>query len=109
MTGTVREYITDSEKTYLIRDAIEEGEFYGMQTFDQALLQLYKDRQITLDDAMAMAANAHDFKIKVQAARSGSEHRGRERYLLVRRPMRSLSASQRVVRPSRAVVWPHPA
>jgi len=66
MTGTIREYITDSEKTYMIRDAIGEGEFYGMQTFDQALLELYQDRQITLDDAMAMAANAHDFKIKVR-------------------------------------------
>jgi twitching motility protein PilT len=79
MTGTIREYVTDSEKTYMIRDAIEEGEYYGMQTFDQALLKLYQDRQITLDDAMAMAANAHDFKIKVrqlgvdpsQAAESG--------------------------------------
>jgi twitching motility protein PilT len=66
MTGTIREYITDPEKTYLIRDAMEEGEYYGMQTFDQALLSLYQDRQITLDDAMAMAHNAHDFKIKVR-------------------------------------------
>jgi twitching motility protein PilT len=66
MTGTTREYITDPDKTYLIRDAIEEGEFYGMQTFDQALLALYQERKITLDDAMAMAANAHDFKIKVR-------------------------------------------
>jgi len=65
-TGTIREYITDSEKTYLIRDAMEEGEYYGMQTFDQALLKLYQNRQITLDDAMAMAHNAHDFKIKVR-------------------------------------------
>ena len=66
MTGTIREYITDPDKTYLIRDAMEEGEYYGMQTFDQALLKLYLDRQITLDDAMAMAHNAHDFKIKVR-------------------------------------------
>ncbi|MDP2181549.1 MAG: PilT/PilU family type 4a pilus ATPase [Actinomycetota bacterium] len=66
MTGTIREYVTDSEKTYLIRDAMEEGEYYGMQTFDQSLLSLYQDRQITLDDATAMAANAHDFKIKVR-------------------------------------------
>ncbi|MDH4139711.1 MAG: PilT/PilU family type 4a pilus ATPase [Coriobacteriia bacterium] len=66
MTGTIREYVTDSEKTYLIRDAMEEGEYYGMQTFDQSLLKLYQDRQITLDDAMAMAHNAHDFKIKIR-------------------------------------------
>ena len=79
MTGTIREYVIDPEKTYMIRDAMEEGEYYGMQTFDQSLLSLYQDQRITLDDAMAMAHNAHDFKIKVrqlgvnpqQAAESG--------------------------------------
>ena len=79
MTGTVREYISDPDKTYLIRDAMEEGEYYGMQTFDQSLLDLYRNQKITLDDAIAMAHNAHDFKIKIrqlgidpsQAAQSG--------------------------------------
>ena len=79
MTGTIREYITDPDKTYLIRDAMEEGEYYGMQTFDQSLLGLYREQAITLEDAIAMAANAHDFKIKIrqlgvdpqQAAESG--------------------------------------
>ena len=66
MTGTIREYIMDSEKTYMIRDAMEEGEYYGMQTFDQSLINLYADGRITLDDATAMAANAHDFKIKIR-------------------------------------------
>jgi twitching motility protein PilT len=66
MTGTIREYVMDSEKTYMIRDAMEEGEYYGMQTFDQSLLKLYADGRITMDDATAMAANAHDFKIKVR-------------------------------------------
>jgi len=65
-TGTIREYITDSEQTYKIRDAMEEGEYYGMQTFDQSLLSLYQQGRITLDDAMSMAYNAHDFKIKVR-------------------------------------------
>ena len=66
MTGTIREYIIDPEKTYMIRDAMEEGAYYGMQTFDQSLLRLYQDRKITLDDAVAMAHNAHDFKIKIR-------------------------------------------
>lgn len=66
VTGTIREYITDPDKTYMIRDAMEEGDYYGMQTFDQSLLALYTERKITLDDAMAMAHNAHDFKIKVR-------------------------------------------
>jgi twitching motility protein PilT len=66
MTGTIREYINDPEKTYLIRDAMEEGEYYGMQTFDQSLLIMYQEGKITLDDAIAMSQNAHDFKIKVR-------------------------------------------
>jgi twitching motility protein PilT len=66
MTGTIREYIIDPDKTYLIRDAMEDGEYYGMQTFDKSLLALYQQGKITLDDATAMAANAHDFKIKVR-------------------------------------------
>jgi len=63
----------------MIRDAMEEGEYYGMQTFDQSLLRLYSQGRITLEDAVAMAQNAHDFRIKVrqlgvtaeQAAQSG--------------------------------------
>jgi twitching motility protein PilT len=66
MTGSIREYITDADKTYLIRDAIEAGDYDGMVTFDQSLLRLYQDSKITIDDAMAMAHNAHDFKIKVR-------------------------------------------
>jgi len=66
MTGTIREYINDPDKTYLIRDAMEEGQYYGMQTFDQSLLGLYQDRKITLDDAISMAHNGHDFKIKIR-------------------------------------------
>ena len=66
MTGTIREYINDPDKTYLIRDAMEEGEYYGMITFDQSLVRLYQDRLVTLDDAIAMAHNAHDFKIKIR-------------------------------------------
>jgi twitching motility protein PilT len=66
MTGSIREYITDADKTYLIRDAIEAGQYDGMVTFDQSLLRLYQNGKITLDDAIAMAHNAHDFKIKVR-------------------------------------------
>jgi twitching motility protein PilT len=66
MTGSIREYINDSDKTYLIRDAIEAGEYDGMVTFDQSLLRLYQNSKITLDDAVSMAHNAHDFKIKVR-------------------------------------------
>ncbi|MCL2503749.1 MAG: PilT/PilU family type 4a pilus ATPase [Coriobacteriia bacterium] len=66
MTGTIREYINDAEKTHMLRDAMEEGEYYGMVTFDKSLLGLYQDNLITLDDAIAMSHNAHDFRLKVK-------------------------------------------
>ena len=49
-----------------MHDAITEGDYYGMQTFDQALLRLYEDGMITLSDAAAVADNPHDFKLLVQ-------------------------------------------
>jgi twitching motility protein PilT len=74
MTGTIREYILDPDQTFKVRDAMEEGEYYGMQTFDKSLLSLYQQGRITLEDATAMAANPHDFKIKLrQLGVTGSE------------------------------------
>ena len=66
MTGTIREYILDPDQTYKIRDAMNEGQYYGMQTFDQSLIALYQAGRITLESALATAANAHDFRIKLR-------------------------------------------
>ena len=66
MTGTVREYLLDAEQTYRIRDAIGEGDYYGMQTFDQSLIALYQAGKITIEDAIATSANGHDFRIKLR-------------------------------------------
>jgi twitching motility protein PilT len=66
MTGTVREYILDPEQTFKIRDAIGEGQYYGMQTFDQSLLALFQADRITMENAIANSANAHDFRIKLR-------------------------------------------
>ena len=51
-----------------IMDIIEEGEYYGMQTFDQSLFGLYRDGLVSLRDAMAVASNPHDFRIALQTA-----------------------------------------
>ncbi len=66
MTGTVREYLLDPEQTSRIRDAMGEGDYYGMQTFDQSLIALYQAGRITVEDAIATSANAHDFRIKLR-------------------------------------------
>jgi twitching motility protein PilT len=66
MTGTVREFVLDPEQTYKIRDAMSEGGYYGMQNFDQSLIALLQAGRITVEDAMATSANAHDFRIKLR-------------------------------------------
>ena len=65
MTGRGRDMIMDPDETGRLREVIAEGEYYGMQTFDQALLAHYKAGRIALDDAMLVASSPHDFKLLI--------------------------------------------
>jgi twitching motility protein PilT len=67
MTGRIRDLILDPAQTHQIRNAVQEGEFYGMQTFDQSLLDLYERGLINLSDAQLAATSPHDFRLMVQA------------------------------------------
>ena len=42
MNGRIRDCILDAEKTHQILDIVAESDYYGMQTFDQALVKLYR-------------------------------------------------------------------
>jgi twitching motility protein PilT len=66
MTKRIRDLIVDSEQTHRIQDAIREGDYYGMQTFDQSLLMLYRNGKVSLQDAAAVATSPHDFKLMAQ-------------------------------------------
>ena len=65
MTGRARDMIMDPDETGRLREVISEGEYYGMQTFDQALLHHYKGGRITLEDALRVASSPHDFKLLI--------------------------------------------
>ncbi len=67
-TGRVAERIIDSSKTYEIEEVVADGSFYGMQTFDHALVKLVKDGTITVEDAVEAATNRHDFELALQQA-----------------------------------------
>ncbi len=65
-SGRVRECIEDKDRTKEIREAISSGFVaYGMQTFDQSLLQLYRKQLISLDEALLQCSNPDDFKLKI--------------------------------------------
>ena len=67
----VRECIEDKDRTKEIRDAIASGFIaYGMQTFDQSLMQLYRKNLITLEEALRQCSNPDDFKLKISGISS---------------------------------------
>jgi twitching motility protein PilT len=64
-TGRAKDMIMDPEQTGRLREVIAEGEYYGMQTFDQALLRHVQAGRIAMDDALHVASSPHDFKLLV--------------------------------------------
>jgi twitching motility protein PilT len=67
MTGRARDMIADPEQTDRLHEVIAEGEYYGMQTFDQALLRHHKAGLVSMEDALRVASSPHDFKLLVAA------------------------------------------
>jgi len=67
MTGRVHDFILDPKMTGQMHEVIKEGEFYGMQSFDQHLLKHLQANRITFEEAMKVASSPHDFKLLVQA------------------------------------------
>jgi twitching motility protein PilT len=53
------------EETGRLTDAIAEGAYYGMQTFDQALLGHVQAGRVTMEEAVHAATSPHDFKLMV--------------------------------------------
>jgi twitching motility protein PilT len=75
-TAAIKEYIRDKDKLSLVEHAIAEGHMqYHSQTFDQALLELYRTEQISLETAMNAATNKDDFDLKIRGI-SGTSDRG---------------------------------
>ena len=73
-TTTIKSCIEDPDKTKLIPDYIAEGfSQYGMQTFDQSFLNLYKSGIISYEDALSRATNPDDFALKVKGILSTKE------------------------------------
>src|SRR4051794_5363838 len=66
-TGRVHDFILDPKMTGQLHEVIKEGEYYGMQTFDQHLLKHLQAGRITYEEAMKTATSPHDFKLLVQA------------------------------------------
>ena len=66
-TGRVQDLILNPQETGRLGEVISEGEYYGMQTFDQALLGHVLDGKVDADLAYEVASNPHDFKLLLES------------------------------------------
>jgi twitching motility protein PilT len=66
-TGRVQDLILNPDETGKISEVIAEGEYYGMRTFDQALLTYAMEGRISEEVAMDYASSPHDFKLMLAA------------------------------------------
>jgi twitching motility protein PilT len=70
----VRELVENEERTKEIHDAIQQGFVsYGMQTFDQSLMNLLSQKLITYEEAMRQSSNPDDFALRVKGISSTSD------------------------------------
>jgi twitching motility protein PilT len=73
-TARVRECIGDKDRTKEIHDAIAKGyTTYGMQTFDQSLMQHVKSGLVTYEEALKHVSNPDDFALRFRGIASTSD------------------------------------
>jgi twitching motility protein PilT len=68
MTPKVEECLFDGDRDRDLMRIMAEGEYYGMQTLDQALFALFKDGLVSLRDALSAARAPEDLRIAMQQA-----------------------------------------
>jgi len=72
-TGTARDMIKDKDRTPELHDYIKESrEQYGMQTFDQHLMDLVADGVVTYETAVTASSNPADFELQMRTLRRRS-------------------------------------
>jgi twitching motility protein PilT len=73
VTPLIRDLILDEARTGGIREAIAEGrDRYGMQTFDQHLMDLVNSGAVAYDVALAASTRPADFDLQMRTLQTSS-------------------------------------
>jgi twitching motility protein PilT len=64
-TARMRECLSDGGDSSDIQQVMAEGDYYGMQTFDQSLLDLVVRGEMKVAEATAVAINPHNFRLEL--------------------------------------------
>jgi twitching motility protein PilU len=71
-SSTVQEYIKRGDVS-LLKEVMEKSAPQGMQTFDMALLKLYREGRISLDEALHNADSPNNLRLKINLSESGAK------------------------------------
>ncbi|MDA8040031.1 MAG: ATPase, T2SS/T4P/T4SS family, partial [Actinomycetota bacterium] len=66
VNGRIQQTIVDPTRGTDINEVIREGQYYGMQSFDQALVNLIEAGIIDLRAAAQASSNPHDLRVALQ-------------------------------------------
>ncbi|MBW3570330.1 MAG: type IV pilus twitching motility protein PilT [Gemmatimonadetes bacterium] len=73
-TAAIAQFIRTGDESQSIPDLIAEGQVqYGMQTFDQSLLELYRRGWISYEWAVHYASNPSEFALRVSGVQPGEQ------------------------------------
>lgn len=73
-TAAIADRIRAGDQLHTIPELIAEGRIqYGMQTFDQSLMELYQNEMISFDWAMFYASNPGEFALRVSGIQGVAE------------------------------------
>ena len=75
-TGRAQEMILNPDETARLSEVIHEGAYYGMQTFDQALLAHVQAGRVTAEDALRAANRPQDLRLMLAHAGPGCRPAG---------------------------------
>jgi twitching motility protein PilU len=69
-TPLMSDYIREGE-IHKLKDLMKESKELGMQTFDQALFELYQEGEISYEDALRFADSQNEVRLKIKLAQGG--------------------------------------
>lgn len=66
-TPRARDMVLDGAETHRLGEVIREGDYHGMQSFDQGLYEMVMAGRVAVEDALACAASPHDLRLMLDA------------------------------------------
>ena len=70
VTSLIRKLLIE-EKPQELHKAIEQGQYYGMHSFDQDILRLFNEKRVTKEEALDASSNPDDLLVRMNTLRVG--------------------------------------